>query len=326
MRTPPRVRHRAHGRCIHTFNAFATGDRHRCALKDRRFEPLGSGWAGRGSESVSFRRVRDVWEGRFRRTRGGVCSLGLHLLSCPKYRRRILGGRVAARCCDDVPSNPLPATGRHVGVDVGVASFATTSDGEHIDNPRWGRVAADRLSAAQQRLQRAKRKSKNRVDLQIANMVRRAKPVPDPDNPGQFLANGARAKSGLSRSISDAGWGQFVSIPRAKAEDAGRTLIEVDPRHTSDGCESCGLDWPFTPKRREKKPAASSRWRSHHQTNRAISSATAAGLSAPSISTVCRTVRFTVSSPTLVASARSDRTRTRLPAVTGARKRTLFSP
>ena len=44
----------------------------------------------------------------------------------------------------------------------------------------------------------------------ITNMVRRAKPKPDPDNPGQFLPNGARAKSGLNRRISDAGWGQFV--------------------------------------------------------------------------------------------------------------------
>jgi putative transposase len=180
--------------------------------------------------------------------------------------------------CDDVPMNPLPDTGRQAGLDVGIVSFATTSDGEHIDNPRFGRAAAARLAAAQQRLQRAKRRSRNRdhkretvaarnrkianqrkdfhhkqartlvarydllvvEDLQIANMVRRAKPVPDPDNPGQYLANGARAKSGLSRSISDASWGQFVSILRAKAEDAGRIWIEVDPRHTSDGCENCG--------------------------------------------------------------------------------------
>ena len=180
--------------------------------------------------------------------------------------------------CDDVRASPLPATGRQAGVDVGVASFATTSDAEHIDNPRWGRSAEDQLAAAPRRLQRAKRGSSNRVakretvaarhrkianqrkdfhhktarhlvqsydvvvveDLAIANMVRRAKPVGDPDNPGQFLANGARAKSGLNRRISDAGWGQFVSILRAKAEDAGRTLIEVDPRHTSDGCEICG--------------------------------------------------------------------------------------
>jgi putative transposase len=35
---------------------------------------------------------------RFHRTPGGVCSLGLHLVWCPKYRRRILGGRVAVGC------------------------------------------------------------------------------------------------------------------------------------------------------------------------------------------------------------------------------------
>jgi putative transposase len=180
--------------------------------------------------------------------------------------------------CDDVPTNPLRATCRQAGIDVGIVSFATTSDGQHVDNPRWGRAAADKLAAAQQRLARAKRRSKNRdrkretvaarhrkianqrkdfhhkqsralvarydllvvEDLQITNMLRRAKPMPDPENPGHYLANGARAKSGLSRSISDAGWGRFISILRAKAEEAGRTWIEVDPRHTSDRCEVCG--------------------------------------------------------------------------------------
>ena len=179
--------------------------------------------------------------------------------------------------CDEVPTSPLPATNRQAGIDVGVASFATTSDGTHVENPRWGRAAEDKLTAAQQRLARAKRGSNNRAakretvaarhrkitnqrkdfhhkqarqlvasydvvvveDLKIANMVRRPKPVPDEDNPGQYLANGARAKSGLNRSISDAGWGRFVSILRAKAEDAGRVWIEVDPRHTSDRCEKC---------------------------------------------------------------------------------------
>ncbi len=41
--------------------------------------------------------LRGVSGQRFRRTPGGVCSLGLHLVWCPKYRRRILGGRIAAR-------------------------------------------------------------------------------------------------------------------------------------------------------------------------------------------------------------------------------------
>ena len=148
--------------------------------------------------------------------------------------------------CDDVPTNPLPVTERQAGIDVGIARFATLSDGTGVDNPRWGRQAGDRLTATQQRLARAKRRSKSRdckretvaarhrkianqrkdfhhkqartlverydllvvEDLAIANMVRRAKPVPDVDNPGQFLPNGARAKSGLNRSISDAWLGQ----------------------------------------------------------------------------------------------------------------------
>src|SRR6478736_3600895 len=54
--------------------------------------------------------------------------------------------------CDEVPTNPLPGTGHQAGVDVGIASFATTSDGAHIDNPRWGRAASDRLTAAQRGL------------------------------------------------------------------------------------------------------------------------------------------------------------------------------
>ena len=57
--------------------------------------------------------------------------------------------------CDDVPTNPLPAhrpPGRYRRRD---RSFATTSDGEHIDNPRWGARRRRRLTAAQQRLARA---------------------------------------------------------------------------------------------------------------------------------------------------------------------------
>jgi putative transposase len=61
-----------------------------------------------------------------------------------------------------VPANPLPATGGQAGIDVGIARYASISDGTGVDNPRWGRAAAGRLTAAQQRLARAKRRSKNR--------------------------------------------------------------------------------------------------------------------------------------------------------------------
>jgi putative transposase len=180
--------------------------------------------------------------------------------------------------CDNVPTRPLEPTRAAVGVDVGVASFATTSDGEHMPNPGYGRVAAAKLGAAQQVLARKQRGSNNGrkaratlaarhrrlanqrrnfhyqvaralvadygllvvEDLRIRNLVRRPAPRPDPDQPGRFLPNRAAAKAGLHQSIHDAGWAQFVSILRAKAEEAGRVVIDVDARHTSDRCGACG--------------------------------------------------------------------------------------
>ncbi|MFH9299217.1 RNA-guided endonuclease InsQ/TnpB family protein [Streptomyces sp. NPDC017520] len=59
---------------------------------------------------------------------------------------------------------PLPATGSVVGIDLGIASFLTTSGGEHIPNPRHARKAAKRLEAAQQALSRfPRRKAKDRT-------------------------------------------------------------------------------------------------------------------------------------------------------------------
>jgi putative transposase len=175
--------------------------------------------------------------------------------------------------CDGIPLRPLPATGREVGIDVGVARFATTSDGEVIPSPRFARASADELAGAQQALARKKRGSANRrrakakvagvhrrirdrradfchktaralvntcdaialEDLAITNMTRSASGTPE--QPGTNVA----AKSGLNRSILDAGWGQFASILVAKAEEAERRVVFVDPRHTSITCHQCAV-------------------------------------------------------------------------------------
>ena len=81
--------------------------------------------------------------------------------------------------CDDVPVRPLLVTGRQVGIDVGVARFATTSDGEVIPNPRFGRESAAELTAAQQVLARKKRGSSNRrrARAKVAAVRRR---IPQP--------------------------------------------------------------------------------------------------------------------------------------------------
>ncbi|MGW2871832.1 RNA-guided endonuclease InsQ/TnpB family protein [Kitasatospora sp. NPDC001225] len=174
--------------------------------------------------------------------------------------------------------DPLPATGSVVGIDMGIANFLADSDGEFVANPRHGRKAAAKLEAAQQALSRCKRRGNRRrkavetmaglhrkvrrqrldhahktalglvrahdliahEDLKIRNMVKAPAPKPDPEQAGAFLPNGAAAKAGLNRSISDAGWGVFLTILHAKAESAGREVIAVDPRNTSRTCPACG--------------------------------------------------------------------------------------
>ncbi|NUW33526.1 transposase [Nonomuraea sp. SMC257] len=180
--------------------------------------------------------------------------------------------------CDDVPAETLPATGAVAGIDMGVASFLTTSDGAQVGNPRHLAASADRLAAAQRNLARKKRGSKRRrkavarvaalhgkvrrqrldgahkaalalvqdydviahEDLRIANMTKAPAPKPDPDQSGAFLPNRAAAKAGLNKSILDAGWGVFLTILAHKAESAGRELIAVNPANTSRTCARCG--------------------------------------------------------------------------------------
>ena len=43
----------------------------------------------------------------------------------------------------------------------------------------------------------------------------------------------------LSRQVSDAAWGGFLHWLRVKAEEAGRDVVEVDPRGASQVCSSC---------------------------------------------------------------------------------------
>jgi len=180
--------------------------------------------------------------------------------------------------CTDVPAEPLAPTGRDVGIDLGVTNLVVTSEGELIDGEQFGSRARRELTQAQRRLATKQRGSNRRrrqveevarlhrkvanqrlntahqlsrrlindydfivlEDLTITNMVRKPKAKIDPDVPGAFLPNGGAAKAGLNRSIHDAGWGTLASLLSYKAESAGRTVVTVDPRHTSQTCGECG--------------------------------------------------------------------------------------
>ncbi|WP_308207302.1 zinc ribbon domain-containing protein [Mycobacterium gordonae] len=71
-------------------------------------------------------------------------------------------------------------------------------------------------------------------------MVRRPKPKPDPDNPGQYLPNGAAAKAGLSKGIYANCWGMFARRLGHKMQASGTTLVAVPPKNSSIECRMCG--------------------------------------------------------------------------------------
>src|SRR5271157_3266860 len=74
--------------------------------------------------------------------------------------------------CKGVPNHPLPKTGKTVGIDVGIAHFATDSTGQKIDNPKWYEQAEKRLRVLQRKLSRAQKGSKRmeQVRLDIARL------------------------------------------------------------------------------------------------------------------------------------------------------------
>lgn len=176
----------------------------------------------------------------------------------------------------DVEPEPLPEMNEAVGIDLGLLHFATLSTGETIENPRYLRLAEKKLQALQQSLSRKKHESHRRKkavkrlakqhrkvrnqrrdflhkesrklaqqyglivfeQLQPANMSKR--PQPKQDENGNFLPNGAAAKGGLNKSVHDAGWATFQQFCTYKAAYAGRIILFVDPRYTSQICSGCG--------------------------------------------------------------------------------------
>jgi len=156
---------------------------------------------------------------------------------------------------------PLPATGESVGVDVGIAHFATLSTGETIANPRHYRAAERRLRKAQRcvsrRVKGSKRRAKARTLLAKAHLhVQRQRRdfhhktalalvqrfdciAVEGLNISGMLRNHA-----LAKHIQDTGWGQFRTILSQKAESAAKTVIAVNPAGTSQACSACGSRVP----------------------------------------------------------------------------------
>jgi len=156
----------------------------------------------------------------------------------------------------EVPAKALPETGSRVGVDVGTTWFAITSDGEFTENPHHLGKALKKLRVQQRTVARRKkggnrRKKAVRLLAKTHQKIRRSrqdfhhKTARKLVNAHDLIAHEDlkvtnMVKSNLARSISDVGWSAFFDLLRGKAESAGRVVIAVDPRYTSQTCRKCG--------------------------------------------------------------------------------------
>jgi putative transposase len=151
---------------------------------------------------------------------------------------------------------PLPATGQKVGLDLGIKTFAALSSGELVTGPRALRAAQRRLRLGQRRVSRRVKGSqrRRRAGLLVARLHERVRNLRRyhafklaTDLVRRFdviyveaLNLQGLARSHVARDCHDQAWGAFLTILTDKAVEAGRSVIAVDARNTSQLCSACG--------------------------------------------------------------------------------------
>jgi putative transposase len=161
----------------------------------------------------------------------------------------------------EVEPQPLPPSTESIGLDVGLTHFATLSDGTAVANPRHARRAERQMRRAQRRIacrrtgsarrreavrlfqaaQAHVRRQRAEMQHQLSRrLVDRYRLIAVEDLNIKGLATGM-----LAKPVHDAGWASFITKLAYKAASAGRVVVTVDPRGTSQHC-LCGAHVPKT--------------------------------------------------------------------------------
>jgi putative transposase len=167
-------------------------------------------------------------------------------------------GRYFASFVVDVPdgSQTLAQVDTETGIDLGLAHYAVTSDGEKIANPKWLRRRERKLKKLQRALARKQKDSVNRTKARIrvarqhakvgdarrdflhqtsTTIVRETQAVAV-----EGLAVRGLARSRLAKSVNDASWGTFLRLLEDKAARYGRAFITIDRWYPSSQlCPCC---------------------------------------------------------------------------------------
>ena len=191
---------------------------------------------------------------------GGRMRLNLHrpLQGTFKFARIIKrSSGWYLQCICTVEPKPLPMTQAAIGLDMGLTSLVTDSEGHTTDHPKAYRKSMQRLAGAQQQLSQCQKGSHRRrkaakrtarIHEHIANQrknvlhkvsrqyVNQYQTIVIEDlQPANLVRNHA-----LALSISDNGWGILRFYLEYKAAEAGCHVEAVPPHYTSQRCSRCG--------------------------------------------------------------------------------------
>jgi putative transposase len=150
----------------------------------------------------------------------------------------------------------LPKTGKQIGIDAGIESFMTLSDGTKIENFKYFENSQKRLRVAQRKVSRRKKgcNQRRKAVLQLRKIHEKIKNQRN-DFAHKLSTNLVKnfdliaienlnilgmSKGILAKQIHDVAWNGFFQKLTYKAENAGRQLIKVSPNYTSQDCSACG--------------------------------------------------------------------------------------
>ncbi|MBE5728581.1 transposase, partial [Candidatus Parvarchaeota archaeon] len=148
-------------------------------------------------------------------------------------------------------------TNKIVGIDVGIHSLVATSDGEIIGNPKILNKSEKLLRIRHRQLSKKQKRSKNRVKAKIRlakvyKMIDRERETFLHEITNKLIRGykfiileklnimGLVKNHHLAKHILDASWNELVRQLTYKAEEAGRVVLQVDPKNTSKTCSRCG--------------------------------------------------------------------------------------
>jgi len=172
-------------------------------------------------------------------------------------RKSRTGKWYASIVLDNSKPRKIPKTGQIAGIDLGLITYVQVSDGYKVKRQRFFKIDAHDLARAQRKLSKCEKGTPEREQAKLVvahiherianrrndfchktalNLLRRYDFIAMEDLGTKEMLKQKK----YSQSIADVAWAQFRQYLSYKAEEAGKTVVAIDPHDTSQRCSQCG--------------------------------------------------------------------------------------